>query len=318
MSLAAYADLWYAILVLLLFLYVGLGGMDLGVCLLSFLARDGQQAEAMLESIDGVWHANLTWLVILGGALFGAFPLVYATLLSSQYMALLLLLVAIIVRGIALEYREHASNRRPWRNLVFLGSLLILAAQGLILGAYLQGAGAGCAAGGAGGVGALLAMALVLCVDLLMAGAWLLGRMRDAAGPLARWALGLGTVGTLGLGVLFIRAVLGPDVPLETLTPWYLPLGILGLVGLWQLVHAAQTPGAAPLPWALLLLGACMAAFFATLHPVILPPAVLAEDAAAPAEALAFLGIGFAVLLPVLLAANVYQYRVLGRGAPRA
>ena len=113
--------------------------MDLGIGILTLFCRDEGRRAAMLNSIGPVWHANLTWLVVLGGLLFGAFPLAYGLILSALYIPLVLMLWGLIFRGVSLDFRGEARSKRPW-NLGFgLGSLLAALAQGFILGALVSG-----------------------------------------------------------------------------------------------------------------------------------------------------------------------------------
>ena len=90
------AGVWYWIMALLLWLYVFTDGFDLGVGVLCLVTRDEARRGAMMETIESVWHANQTWLVMLGGVLFGAFPLVYGTVLAVLYLPAGLLLFALM------------------------------------------------------------------------------------------------------------------------------------------------------------------------------------------------------------------------------
>ena len=127
------------LLTALLALYVILDGFDLGVGMVSLLADDEQQRDVMMKAIGPVWDGNETWLVLLGGTLFGAFPLVYALVLHALYIPVMLMLFGLIFRGVALEFREHATHKRRWNYAFALGSLLTAVAQGFILGGWIQG-----------------------------------------------------------------------------------------------------------------------------------------------------------------------------------
>jgi len=96
---------WVLLLAISILLYVLLDGMDLGVGILSGLARGEEQRRIMLHTVAPVWDGNETWLVVTGVVLWGAFPVVYATLLSAFYLPLILMLVGLILRGVAFEYR---------------------------------------------------------------------------------------------------------------------------------------------------------------------------------------------------------------------
>ena len=134
-----FAEVWYWILAFLLWLYVLTDGFDLGVGVLCLLTADETMRGGMIETIEGVWHANQTWLVLLGGVLFGAFPLVYGTVLAALYLPAGLLLFAFMARGMGLELRAEATGKRAWSLLFGWGSLAVIVAHGLLLGGILQG-----------------------------------------------------------------------------------------------------------------------------------------------------------------------------------
>ena len=135
------ANIWFFIIGLMLFLYVVLDGFDLGVGILSIFTRDDKHRAIMMTSLESIWDANETWLVLLGGALFGAFPLVYSIALQSLYIPVMVMLFALIFRGVAFEFRHHARNTAPW-NLAFgYSSLLASLAQGLAFGGVVSGLG---------------------------------------------------------------------------------------------------------------------------------------------------------------------------------
>lgn len=135
------ANIWFFIIGLMLFLYVVLDGFDLGVGILTLITRDDSHRAIMMTSLESIWDANETWLVLLGGALFGAFPLVYAIALQSLYIPVMVMLFALIFRGVAFEFRHHARNTAPW-NLAFgYSSLLASLAQGIAFGGIISGLG---------------------------------------------------------------------------------------------------------------------------------------------------------------------------------
>ena len=106
-------DVWFALLGFILFLALALDGFDLGIGILTLFCRDEARRAAMLNSIGPVWHANLTWLVVLGGLLFGAFPLAYGVILSALYIPLVLMLWGLIFRGVSFDFRAEARHQAP-------------------------------------------------------------------------------------------------------------------------------------------------------------------------------------------------------------
>src|SRR5690349_17082350 len=107
--------LWFVLFVMIIAGYVVLDGFDLGVGMLSpLLARDDRDHRLLLNSIGPVWDGNEVWLVLGGGALFAAFPIVYASLFSGFYLAMMLVLLVLILRTIAIEFRSQRESAR-WR-----------------------------------------------------------------------------------------------------------------------------------------------------------------------------------------------------------
>ena len=131
---------WVAILALAILLYVLLDGFDLGVGMLFGLTRDESDRRQMLASISPVWDGNETWLVIAATVLFGAFPRAYATLMSTFYLPLVLMLGAIILRGVAFEFRYKATGSRWMWDAGFSGGSFVVAfVQGVTIGALAKG-----------------------------------------------------------------------------------------------------------------------------------------------------------------------------------
>ena len=131
--------IWFCLLGLMLVLYVVTDGFDLGMGVLSLFTPQESQRSLMMQTIGHVWDANETWLVVLGGALFGAFPAAYALLLSHLYLPVMAMIGGLILRGAALEFRHPARRKRYWDMAFGLGSLIATAAQGVILGRVITG-----------------------------------------------------------------------------------------------------------------------------------------------------------------------------------
>lgn len=133
---------WFTVFVILLMGYAILDGFDLGVGMLHLFARKDEERRLMLNSIGPVWDGNEVWLVTAGGALFGGFPAIYATMLSSFYTPVMILLAGIIFRAVAIEFRSKqpmAWWRWIWDLIFFLGSFLIALVLGLALGNLIRG-----------------------------------------------------------------------------------------------------------------------------------------------------------------------------------
>jgi cytochrome d ubiquinol oxidase subunit II len=131
--------IWLFLIGFFLLYYAVMDGADLGVGMISLFSADEEERLMLMESIGTMWHSNQTWLVILGGMLFGAFPLFYALLLSSLYLPMVAMLAGLIFRGVAFEFRTHAKHQKLWSLSFGFGSLLTTVAQGFALGGLLSG-----------------------------------------------------------------------------------------------------------------------------------------------------------------------------------
>ena len=131
---------WAGVIAVAILVYVVLDGFDLGVGILSGLARDEAQRTQMMDSIAPFWDGNETWLVVIGASLYAAFPVVYAVFLGAFYLPVLLLLFGLIFRGVAFEFRLHSRRlRRQWDWGFFLGSAVAAFVQGAAVGAMMRG-----------------------------------------------------------------------------------------------------------------------------------------------------------------------------------
>ena len=315
-------DVWFALLGLILFLALALDGFDLGIGILSLFCRDEAQRTTMLKSIGPVWHANLTWLVVLGGLCFGAFPLAYGVVLSALYLPLSLMLLGLIFRGVAFDFREEARNKRPW-NLGFgLGSLTAALAQGFIVGAFVGGfqvqdrVFAGGVWDWLSPLAALLALGL-LCAYLLLGATYLIlkteGEVQENAhrqAQVAAWALlivavGLGCWGIFKYPFLARRWLVWPSFWLTTC-----PIILAGLSFVLLLSSLLKASDRAPFGWSLAIFFFAFLAMAASLHPYVIPPAITVAEAAAPPLTLAVMLAVTAVILPLMLIYNGYQYLV--------
>jgi cytochrome bd ubiquinol oxidase subunit II len=135
--------IWFVLIGVLLVGYALLDGFDLGVGILSpFIARGAEQRGLLMETIGPVWDGNEVWLLTMGGALFAAFPIVYATVFSGFYLALMLLLLALILRAVAMEFRHHIEAPRwlrAWDGVLWLASFLVALLLGVAIGNIARG-----------------------------------------------------------------------------------------------------------------------------------------------------------------------------------
>lgn len=314
--------IWAAIIIVGVVAYVILDGFDLGVGVLFPFAHE-QDRSRMMASIAPVWDGNETWLILGGGALFGAFPLAYATLLPALYVPLLLMLFALMFRGVAFEFRAKADrSRRAWSWAFAIGSTVAAFAQGAVLGAFIQGIPVedGRFAGGpftwASPFSLFCGVALV-CGYGLLGACWLIikttGPLQDWCFAAARWLL---------LAVLAAIAVVSLWTPLiveDIARRWFTwpNLALLAPVPLLTLLVAGalflslrRRRDYAPFVWAVGLFLLAFLGLGISLWPYAVPRAITLHQAAASTMAQGFLLVGVLILLPIILGYTVYVYRV--------
>lgn len=323
------AEIWYGLLGVILVLYVVLDGFTLGVGILSLFERGEEQRGILMNTLGSVWDANETWLVLLGGALFGAFPMAYGVLLHALYVPLLLMLFGLIFRGAAFEFREHAARKRIWELAFGLGSLVTALAQGLALGGILQGlpVAQGKFTGGAWewlrpfavwvALGVVAGYALLGATYLVVRTE---GKIQERAYRRARvsafWTL------LVAAGVTVWTPFIYPYVAEKwfSLPTFFviLPLPIAALASFAMLLRAIRKHfELAPFMWSLAIFFTSFTGLATSLHPYLIPPRVTLEQAAASPQTLVFMLTGIGMLLPVMMIYNGYQYLVF-RGKVRS
>jgi len=315
-------NIWFFIIGLILVLYVLLDGFDLGVGILSLLAHDEERRGTMMASLGSVWDANETWLVVLGGALFGAFPLVYALALHALYIPITLMIFGLIFRGVAFEFHEHARRKTPWGVAFGAGSLIAATMQGLALGGIISGIRV---VNGefAGGIWdwlnpfALLVAAGVVSGYTLLGATYLVikaqGELQARSyrrARLAAWSMLVVAAGVTIWTPLQYAQVAERWFSMPTM--FYigpLPLAATGAF-VMLLRSLARRRERAPFVWSLVIFLFSFAGLAISLYPNLLPPAVAIADAAASAKTLVFMLTGIGMLLPVMMIYNGYQYLV--------
>ena len=312
---------WAVIIAFAVFMYVFMDGFDLGIGILFPFAPDDSSRTRMMNTIAPVWDANETWLVLGGGGLFAAFPIAYAIIMPAVYIPVTVMLIALIFRGVAFEFRHSATTSRRWWDLSFhIGSLVATLSQGFVLGAFVHGFELSGRYYGGGPFdwltlfSAMTAIALVFGYALLGA-TWVILKTTDA---LRDWAYGL--VRRLLLGIaFFIGAVslwtpfLAPSIAdrwftwpnILYLSPVPLLTGVLLAVLLW----AVRTrKDAVPFLCTLGLFALCYLGLGISLWPLAVPPALSIWDVAAAPSSQAFMLAGTAIVIPLVLIYTAYSY----------
>ena len=312
---------WAALLAVAILLYVLLDGFDLGVGILFAFAGEPHRGR-MLAAISPVWDGNETWLVITGTVLFGAFPAAYAALLSAFYLPLVLMLCALILRGVAFEFRSRALTgfRWIWDVSFAGGSLVATFVQGMTVGALVQGLPMkdGHYVGGTLGwfspFAALCGLGLVLGYSLLGA-SWL---VRKCEGPIRERAYQLLPVFTVGvLAFLATALVLALTMHLSLMSRWlerpYLlifPLiGATSAIGLLKGVQRGND--LAPFRFSVLIFIAAFGTLACSFWPYMIPFVLAVDQAASPSASLTFMfwGAGLFVM-PLTLIYTLVVYRL--------
>ncbi|KDM90548.1 cytochrome d ubiquinol oxidase subunit II [Photobacterium galatheae] len=133
--------LWFGIIVFATLMYITMDGFDLGIGILMPMVKDSQQKDLMVNTVAPVWDGNETWLVLGGASLFGAFPLAYAVIIDALTIPLTIMLIALIFRGVAFEFRFKAlpSHLGFWDKAFMVGSIVATFSQGVVVGAVIEG-----------------------------------------------------------------------------------------------------------------------------------------------------------------------------------
>ncbi|MDJ0618818.1 MAG: cytochrome d ubiquinol oxidase subunit II [Calothrix sp. MO_192.B10] len=316
-------QVWFAILALFLFLYVMLDGFDLGVGILSLTASSEERRGILMTSLGNVWDANETWLVLMGGALFGAFPLAYSTILTALYIPILMMIFGFIFRAVAFEFREHARRKVFW-NLAFgAGSFLAALGQGLALGGVLAGIKVNTAGDFVGTTWDWLSLPSLLVALTLIQGYVLIGstylvwkttgnlqQTHYKTALIAAWTTLLGAIAITAIAPIFYeyarqRLFTQPLVYIFAIIP------ILGILLIWQLITSLnKRQEKAPFFWTILLFLLTFIGLALVVFPYIIPTQITIYEAAASPSSLVFMLVFIGFLIPIMLAYNIYQYLV--------
>jgi cytochrome d ubiquinol oxidase subunit II len=317
--------IWAGLIAFAVLAYVVLDGFDLGVGILFAAERDFEERSVMVNAIAPMWDGNETWLVLGGGGLFAVFPMAYAIIMSAMYPTIIGMLLALIFRGVAFEFRFRAVTRTGkywWDNAFWLGSTLAALCQGLTLGGLLQGVRVHGRAY-AGGWWDWLDMFTILCGVAVVVGygllgaCWLIwrteGEMQNRARRYAE-VLGFVTLALIGVVSLwspFLNPVFyhrwfdWPGLLMTAPVPVLMALLTIGFYwGIAKRHHA--TPFLCAVGWFVL----CFAGLGISIWPTLVPPSVTVWAAASPPASQLFLLVGASVLIPIILVYTGFSYWV--------
>ena len=316
-------QVWFAVLALFLFLYVMLDGFDLGVGILSITASNEERRGLLMTSLGNVWDANETWLVLMGGALFGAFPLAYGTILQALYIPIMVMIFGLIFRAVAFEFREHANTKFFWNVAFGGGSFLAALGQGFALGAILQGIEVDAAGHFIGGTWDWLSLRSLLVALTLIQGYVLIGSTYLILKTEGELQTTHNTTAKISAVTTFIGAVYLTittpifsesardrlfDAPLVYIFALIPLLGALLIFLLLKSLFSEQETR--PFVWTLLLFLLSFIGLGLVVFPYIIPTQITIYQAAASPSSLVFMIVFIGFLIPIMLAYNIYNYVV--------
>jgi cytochrome d ubiquinol oxidase subunit II len=324
------AFIWASLIAIAILAYVILDGFDLGIGILFPFLKGVRHRDQAMNTVAPVWDGNETWLVLGGGGLFAVFPMAYAIILPALYAPIIAMLIGLIFRGVAFEFRWRTNRwKTTWDMSFFLGSLTAALSQGIILGALIQGIEVSGRAYGGGWWDWLTPFSIMCGVALatgyaLLGATWLI-MMTDHAlnsrayhlawylTPAMAAVMGIISIWTPFLDPVFMeRWFSSPSIYYVGIVP---VLTFMLLVGLVLNLNSKRDNR----PF-VLTLGLFLTSYIGlgiSIYPLMIPPSITIWQAAAPDESLRFLLVGALVLLPVIIGYTAYSYWVF-RGKTRS
>ncbi|GLH35333.1 MULTISPECIES: cytochrome d ubiquinol oxidase subunit II [Pseudomonas] len=316
--------IWAVIIIFGVMMYVVMDGFDLGIGMLFPFVKAEQDRDVMMNTVAPVWDGNETWLVLGGAGLFGAFPMAYSVVLEALYLPLILMLIGLIFRGVAFEFRFKAKDdkRHIWDKAFIGGSLVATFFQGVALGAFIEGFKVVDRhyAGGTldwltpfslfSGLGLIVAYTLLGCTWLIM----------KTEGPLQAQMHKLGRPLALVLLVVIGIVSLWTPIAYPQIADrwfsmpnliWFMPVPLLVLVTFYGLFKAvARSANYTPFLLTLVLIFLGYSGLGISLWPYIIPPSISIWDAAAPPQSQGFMLVGTLFILPFILGYTFWSYYV--------
>jgi cytochrome bd ubiquinol oxidase subunit II len=323
--------IWAVIIAFGLMMYVVMDGFDLGIGILFPFISDRIDRDTMVNTVAPVWDGNETWLVLGGAALMGTFPLAYSVLLSALYLPLFFMLMGLILRGVAFEFRFKAdeAHKPLWDKAFAFGSYLAALSQGIALGAFINGFNlSGTSYNGGSfdwltpfslftGLGLILAYALLGSTWLIMkTEGELQGRFKSITRPIALAVL----------AAIIVVSLWTPAAHPAVAERWFSfpnivffsPVPVLVLVTTIAIRRVIKKEThAAPFVLALFLLFLGYTGLAISLWPNIIPPSISIREAAAPPQSMGFALVGALFVIPFILGYTAMSYYVF-RGKVKA
>ena len=326
-----FSVIWFTIIVFATLMYIVMDGFDLGIGILFPFNKDKTERDIMVNTVAPVWDGNETWLVLGGAGLYGAFPLAYSVLADALSIPLTAMLIGLIFRGVAFEFRFKATeeHRAFWDKSFIAGSILATFSQGVAVGAILNGFQVtGRTYSGSAlswlapfplfcGVGLVIAYALLGCTWLIMKTENDLHRKMSALATPLVIAL-LVVVGIISLWTPLAHADIAHRWFSTPNLFWFLPVPILVLLCSWGIVRAIKREAHySPFLLTLALVFLGFSGLGISIWPNIIPPSISIWDAASPPQSQAFMLVGSLLIIPMILGYTFWSYYVF-RGKVKA
>ncbi len=310
---------WAGIIGFGIILYIILDGFDLGIGILSLFFRDEHDRDLMVSTILPTWDGNETWLVFGGAALYGAFPIAFSIILPLLYIPILIMIIALLFRGVAFEFRLKAIKTKYfWDICFFVGSLFATIAQGLVLGTFVQGFKPL-----SDGMPMWINPFGITCAIALIFGYALLGSNRliiKTVGQLQRKCFSISTV--LQYVVFFFLVIvsawspfLDPAIMQRWFNPIYMPYlallpmtAILLLAAHWYALRKKYEH--IPFVTSVGVFLVSYAGFVISCYPYIVPRYITYLQAASDVSSLRFMLVGACIMLPILLYYTFHSYQI--------
>ena len=315
--------IWAFIIAFAVFAYVVMDGFDLGIGILFPTFKPGRERDRAMNSIAPVWDGKETWLVLGGGGLFAAFPLAYAVILPATYPLIIAMLLGLVFRGVAFEYRwRDPGHERFWDAAFTGGSLVAALAQGMTLGALLQGIEVEGRAYAGSWLDWLTPYTLLTGLGTvagyaLLGSTWLIWKLDGEGQAHARKLAvraALATIALMGVVSLY-NITLNAEYAAHWLAApqiyYAAPVPIItGIIAISMLRAITRDRNSKPFWLAIALFFLGMAGLGVTIWPYVVPPGVTIWDAAAPERSQIFMLIGVAITMPLIIGYTVWAYWV--------
>lgn len=322
---------WAVIILFSIMMYVVMDGFDLGIGILYPFFPEKEERDVMMNTVAPVWDGNETWLVLGGAGLLAAFPLAYAVVLTAFYLPLIFMLVGLIFRGVAFEFRFKAREheRHFWDKAFIGGSVAATFFQGVTLGAFIQGMPVADRAYAGGALDWITPFALftgcsLLAAYALLGSTWLImktqGPMQETAYRITRklvWIL-LAVIAAISIWTPLLDARIAARWFSFPNIFWFAPVPLLVVASAYLLLRAIRNRSQA-LPFlltlALVFLG--YSGLGISLWPNIIPPSISIWEAASPPQSQGFALVGALLIIPLVLGYTAWAYYVF-RGKVKA